>query len=159
VPCSQLKPAFPGAVGERRDPAVVTVAATVEHDARDAGVCRAAREQLADLARLGRLVAFGGSRVDAAASVRPAVSSTICANMCRADRLTTSRGRLALPVTFLRTRRCRRVRPAAVACVCDRTRPVARACDLVLVPAMTYFPAFPTLRRICSPWYRTPLPL
>src|SRR6516164_9516727 len=41
-------------------------------------------------------VRMAGSRVDAAASVRPTLSSTICANMCRADRLTTSRGRLVV---------------------------------------------------------------
>src|ERR1019366_9573894 len=27
------------------------------------------------------------------------------------------------------------------------------------MPGIGYLPAFPALRRICSPWYRTPLPL
>ena len=57
--CSQLETAFPGAVRERRDAAVVAVAATVEHHGRDAGLLGAPREQLADLARLGRLVTLG----------------------------------------------------------------------------------------------------
>src|SRR5690242_1244853 len=47
---------------------------------------------------------------DAAASVRLVVSSTTCALMCRVERVTTRRGRAAVPCTFLRTRRCRRVR-------------------------------------------------
>jgi len=55
-----LQAAFPGAVRERRDAAVVAVAATVEHDGRDARILGALREQLADLTRLGRLVALGG---------------------------------------------------------------------------------------------------
>src|SRR5580692_9022179 len=79
--------------------------------------------------------------------------------MCRADRLTTSRGRVELPVIRLRTRRCRRTRSDADFCVRGRTPPARRANDLDFAPAMTYLPAFPTLRRICSPWYRTPLPL
>jgi hypothetical protein len=83
------------------------------------------------------------SRVDADASVWPAPSSMIWAKMCRADLFTTSRGRAALPVTFLRTRTCRRFREAARAAALPR--------PLILVTAMSYFPAFPTLRRICSP--------
>src|SRR5262245_653355 len=91
------------------------------------------------------------SRVDAAASVLPARSSTSWAKMCRADRLTASRGRSAVPLTFLRTRRCRRARKDVRTVVCPR--------PLVLVADMSYFPAFPTLRRMCSPEYRRPLPL
>ena len=41
----------------------------------------------------------------------------------------------------------------------SRARAAAGPCPLVLVTDMSYFPAFPTLRRICSPAYRTPLPL
>ena len=43
--------------------------------------------------------------VEADASVRPAVSSTTWTNMCRVERVTTRRGRAAVPATFLRTRR------------------------------------------------------
>jgi hypothetical protein len=43
--------------------------------------------------------------VEAEASVTPAVSSMICANVFRADRVTTSRGRTVLPETFFLTRR------------------------------------------------------
>src|SRR5260370_900378 len=57
------------------------------------------------------------SRVDADTSVPPAVSSTSCANTCRAERVTTSRGRAALPVTFFLTRRWRRARAETRAAV------------------------------------------
>src|SRR5215471_17023336 len=42
--CSQLQPAFPGAVRERRDAAVVAIAAAVEHHGRDARLLGAPRE-------------------------------------------------------------------------------------------------------------------
>jgi len=48
---------------------------------------------------------MSASIVDADAKVRPTLSSTIWANICRADRFTTSRGRAVLPATFFRTRR------------------------------------------------------
>src|ERR1700749_1075794 len=86
------------------------------------------------------------SRVDAAARVRPTVSSTICTKMCRADRLTTRRGRAASPLTFLRTRRGRRTRARGFVAVRDPTRPVAYSSDdlLAWVPAMTtYQPSRP----------------
>src|ERR1039457_3877795 len=95
------------------------------------------------------------SRVDADTSVLPVTSSISCANMCLAERVTTRRGRTALPLTFFLTLRWRREREAERALA----RPVIRPCARVLLPDMSYFPAFPTLRRICSPWYRTPLPL
>ena len=44
------------------------------------------------------------STVDAAASVRPARSSMICALMCLLERNTARRGRSAVPCTSLRTR-------------------------------------------------------
>src|SRR5271155_4205299 len=86
------------------------------------------------------------SRVDADASVRPTLSSTICTNRCRADRLTTSRGLAVEPVTFLRTRRWRRTRARVLAAVRGPTRPVAYSIDdlLAWVPAMTtYQPSRP----------------
>src|SRR5215468_6246054 len=87
-----------------------------------------------------------GSMVEADARVRPTLSSTICTTMCRADRFTTSRGRAALPMTFLRTRRCRRTRARVLAAVFDPTRPVAYSRDdlLAFVLAMTtYQPSRP----------------
>src|SRR5215469_11844970 len=72
------------------------------------------------------------SMVDADAKVWPTLSSTICTNMCRADRFTTSRGRAAVPVTFLRTRRCRRTRARVLSVVRDPTRPVAYSRDDLL---------------------------
>src|SRR5438132_329386 len=46
--------------------------------------------------------------VDAAASVRPLVSSMTWAEMCLLDRNTARRGRAGVPTTVLRTRRWRR---------------------------------------------------
>jgi hypothetical protein len=69
--------------------------------------------------------------------------------------VTTSLGRAALPAIFLRTRRCRLVREEAR----PEVRLLLRTCAVVLVLDMSYLPAFPALRRICSPAYRTPLPL
>src|ERR1700727_3255596 len=86
------------------------------------------------------------SNVDADASVRPTLSSTICTNRCRADRLTTRRGRSVLPVTFLRTRRWRRTRERVFFAVRGPTRPEAYSIDdlLAWVPAMTtYQPSRP----------------
>src|SRR5262249_61396984 len=51
---------------------------------------------------------------DAAASVRPASSSTSWAKMPRFDRNTSRRGRSALPRILPRTRRCRRRRASLV---------------------------------------------
>src|SRR5258705_10813852 len=69
--------------------------------------------------------------------------------MCLDERNTRSRGRSGVPLTFLRTRRWRRYRWCA--------------CVLILwIDRMGYFAAWavlPALRRTCSPWYRTPLPL
>ena len=88
--------------------------------------------------------------VEAEASVGPATSSITWAEMCRADRVTTSRGRSGAPKIFFRPRSCRRSRDAVLAAVplwADSETPIA------------YLPAFPTLRRTRSPAYRTPLPL
>src|SRR3984885_2714436 len=97
---SQLQPAFPRTVRERGHAAVVGVAATVEHHRADAGRLRTLREQRAHLLCLGGLVAVRaadrrfqrGSRDQGA----PTESSTSCANRCRDERVTTSRGLTAL---------------------------------------------------------------
>src|SRR6478609_8226055 len=60
---SQGQPTFTGALGDRRDPAVVLVATTVEHDGLDAGVLGPGGDELADLLGLGRLVAVEGAQV------------------------------------------------------------------------------------------------
>src|SRR6478609_3299918 len=54
------------------------------------------------------------SRVEALATVRPLVSSTTWTNTWRAERLTTRRGRAAVPEMRLRIRSWRRLRPAAL---------------------------------------------
>jgi len=88
---------------------VVAVATAVEHDLVDAGSLGPLGQQLAGLGRLGGLVASAGTEaasiVEAEARVWPSVSSTTCTKMCRVERLTTRRGRPAVPVTRLRTRR------------------------------------------------------
>src|SRR5829696_2277721 len=56
-----------------------------------------------------------GSRVEAAARVRPEWSSITWTTVCRLDRNTARRGRVSEPRTFLRTRRCRRSRAS---CFC-----------------------------------------
>src|SRR4029079_9841463 len=53
---------------------------------------------------------FPSPRCDADESVLPASSSTSCSSMPRFERKTTRRGRSAVPLTFPRTRRCRRRR-------------------------------------------------
>src|ERR1700679_1876605 len=82
------------------------------------------------------------SRVEAEASVWPLVSSTICANMCREDRFTTSRGRCGLPVTFLRTRRCRLACAAARALRC---RPLRARADVARAARATWSSCSPSL--------------
>src|SRR6059058_3162784 len=57
--CSQGQAAFPGAVRQRGDAAVVGAPAPVEDGGLDAGGTCPAGERLADLAGLGLLVALG----------------------------------------------------------------------------------------------------
>src|SRR3954468_12671502 len=61
--CSQAQAALTGAVGHRRDPAVIAVATAVEDDRLDAGLPGPFRDALADLTGLGRLVAVEGAQV------------------------------------------------------------------------------------------------
>src|SRR6476469_1079360 len=58
------------------------------------------------------------SVVDANASVLPTWSSTTCTVMCFDERVTTRRGRSAVPATFLRPRTCRRRRDLTRPAVC-----------------------------------------
>src|ERR671936_78061 len=58
----------------------------------------------------GPLKLFARCSQEAAASVRPSVSSTSCASIPRLERKTTRRGRSAVPRTLPRTRRWRRSR-------------------------------------------------
>src|SRR6478672_5198356 len=60
---SQGQPTFTGALGDGRDPAVVLVPTTVEHDGLDTGVLGPGGDELADLLGLGRLVAVEGAQV------------------------------------------------------------------------------------------------
>ena len=126
--------------------------ATVEDDGGDAGGLGPLGEELADLAggrrRCRRCLAATASVVDAAARVTPARSSMTWAAMCLFDRNTARRGRSAVPRTFLRTRRWRRIRDFSL---------LLCAVSHGVVPC--YLPALPALRATCSPRYRTPLPL
>jgi hypothetical protein len=77
------------------------------------------------------------SSVDADARVKPLLSSTTCTNTWRAERVTTRRGRSAVPSIFLR----RRV-------------PASAGSSLALFPSSEthgYLPLFPALRRTISP--------
>src|SRR5947207_6683162 len=76
------------------------------------------------------------SRLDAEVRVRPWVSSTIWATMCRSDRVTTRRGRAGVPKTFLRTRKCRRALPTRRA---RATPPLLRRFNKVAVTALPSF--------------------
>ena len=112
IDCHQkFKSSLARTLGESLHASVIQVAAAVEHDRFHAGLLRSGGERLADLMGLGGLVAL---RLDAdpvrGATVLPAASSTICANMPRFERNTIRRGRSALPATLPRTRRCRRSR-------------------------------------------------
>src|SRR4051794_39078480 len=60
---SELQPALAGRVGQRRDAAVVVVAAPVEDNRGDAGLAGPARDQLADLGRARLLVALQRTHV------------------------------------------------------------------------------------------------
>src|SRR4249919_407582 len=59
---SQRQPTLAGAVGDRRDPPVVAVAAPVEHHGLDAGGLRTLGDELADPAGLGGLVAVRAAK-------------------------------------------------------------------------------------------------
>src|SRR5690606_24052185 len=61
--CSQGQPPFASAIGDRCDAACVLAAAAVEDDCLDTGVLRALCDELADLARLGGLVAVERAQI------------------------------------------------------------------------------------------------
>src|SRR4051794_1232854 len=68
------------------------------------------------------------SMVEAETSVLPTRSSTTCTLMCLVDRVTTRRGRSAVPAIFLRPRtwRCRRAFVRGAVCLClDREIPMS----------------------------------
>src|SRR5690606_1167990 len=154
-PSSDLQAPFARTLRDGGDAAVVLVATAVEHDRGDAGVQGPARDELADLAGLGRLVAGVGAQVRL--------------HRRRADQ------RVALVVVDDLDEH------VPVGAGHDQARPLGRAEDLLPDPQMPapalqratarglsgqglgachdYLPAFPTLRRTYSPSYRTPLPL
>ena len=70
---SELQPALAGGVGQRRDPAVVAVAAAVEHHGVDAGLLGALGDELADLACALAVLSPSSARTSASRSrPRPA---------------------------------------------------------------------------------------
>ena len=105
---SERESALTGGIGESGNAPVVLVAGPVEHGRGDARSLRPLGHQLTDPARLGGLVALQGAYVGpivlAEASVLPTRSSTTWTLMCFEERVTTSRGRSAVPETFLRPR-------------------------------------------------------
>src|SRR4051794_36763576 len=138
-------------VGQGGDPPVVLVAGAVEHHTLDARGLRPLGDELADPAGLGRLVALEGPDVGlhrAGRGQRPAdqVVDDLDAHVPRraghdhARPLGGPGDLLAAPDLAAQTRGDARARVLA-GLECDSHR---------------HLPAFPTLRRICSPAYRTP---
>src|SRR4051794_12647310 len=151
---SQREATLAGTVSQGGDPPVVLVARAVEHDALDAGRLRPLGDELADPACLGRLVAveraqLGLHRARRGECLADEVVDHLDAHVPRgagdnhARPLRRTGDLLAAPDLATQTRRDARARVLA-GLECDSHR---------------HLPAFPTLRRICSPAYRTPLPL
>src|SRR3954470_3177960 len=154
--CSQAQAALTGAVGHRGHPAVVAVAAAVEDDRVDAGRAGPLRDALADLAGLRRLVAVEDAQV-------------------RLHRGGVGQGMALRVVDDLGhdvpggtgDDEARALRRAGQALAHPQVPPLARGVRALARTAAAaldadrhfFLPAFPTLRRICSPAYRTPLPL
>src|SRR6478735_8173294 len=148
-PWSELQAGAAGAVGQGRNAAVVLVAAAIKNNGDHAGGLRPLGDQLADLARLGRLVALDGAQV----------------------RLQGGRGRQSLADGIVD--QLDGDVPAGP--VDHQPGPGGRADDLLAQPEVPagacrgtrlrnvgshgHLPVFPTLRRTTSPAYRTPLPL
>src|SRR3954463_5515608 len=151
---SQREATLAGTVGQGGDPSVVLVARAVEHDALDAGRLRPLGDKLADPACLGRLVSveraqLGLHRARRGERLADEVVDDLDAHVPRragdhhARPLRRTGDLLATPDLTAQTRGDPRARVLA-GLECDSHR---------------HLPAFPTLRRICSPAYRTPLPL
>ena len=120
---SERQPALAGAVGEGGDPAVVLVAAAVEdHAPRHRRPWPARRRARRPCVALAVLSPSSARRSASMVRPRPACGRRgrrrPGRTMCRAERVTTRRGRSAVPVTFLRPRTWRRSRDAARARVC-----------------------------------------
>ena len=163
VRSSELQPAFAGRVGQGRDATVVVVCRRGRRRRpRSRRPWRARRASCPTFAAWAFLspssARTSASMVDAAARVWPARSSTICAWMCREravdDQARTLGGAgdlLAQPEVATR------LRPRDASST--TSLPSGPLGLLVCVSAHHHLPVFPTLRRICSPSYRTPLPL
>src|SRR3954454_14664997 len=151
---SEREAALAGALGEGGDPPVVLVAGAVEHHALDACSLGPLGDELADLARLGRLVAVEGAEVRlhrARGSPRPGaqvvdgMDADVLGGPGDDEARALRRSGHLLAATDLTTQTRGDARAGVLAGLeCDSHR---------------HLPAFPTLRRICSPAYRTPLPL
>src|ERR1700722_17323811 len=157
VDTSQVQSALARAVCQRGNPAVVGVATAVEHSRADTGLHGPLGEQRPDLLSLGCLVAIRAAdlqRRGRRQRVLGGVVDELGEGVLRRagdDQPRTRRAAfdlLAHAQVAALQRRDARGGPARDAAV--PSGPGARHC---------YLPAFPTLRRICSPWYFTPLPL
>src|SRR6478735_1002834 len=147
---SQGESALAGPVGDSCHPAVVLVAAAVEHDGGDAGSLGALGDELADLAGLGRLVTVRGTQVGLegrrrrerlADAVVDDLGRDVPGGPGHDEAGTSGRTRDLLAKAHVTTL---------------TGNALALADDL---ESHGYLPAFPTLRRTFSPAYRTPLPL
>src|SRR3954454_7279302 len=144
---SQDQPRLAGAVGDGRDPAGVAVATPVEHDRLDAGVLGALGHQLADLLGLGGLVALEAAQVGLhrgrrGQRVAGHVVDDLDEDVPRGAGHDEAGPRRRTAELLAHAQ----VAPAAGGAL----RP--RAAAYLDADCHDYLPAFPALRRICSPW-------
>src|SRR4051812_4478257 len=152
---SQCQTAFAGAVRHRGHPAVVPVAAAVEDHGLDTGGLGALGDELADLARLDRLVAFQRPQIDLEGRRRGQRAADHVVDHLGDDvpggpghhQAGTLGGAGDL------------LAHAQMTAGTGGVLPLAGATTAALHTDGHFLPAFPTLRRITSPAYRTPLPL
>src|SRR3954451_16118266 len=152
---SELQSGFAGGVGEGRDPSRVRVPTAVEDDLGDAGRLGGVGELRAELLGLRGLVAVAqlvrrGRRQGDALAVVDHLDEQV------ARRPGDDQARTLGTADDLLAQAEVPARPGHPA----RGRDTGRAAGLLDDAAGAHFlPALPALRRIASPWYRTPLPL
>src|SRR5690606_3261991 len=146
-PASELEPALACAVGQRRDPTCVPVATTVEHHGGDPGFLGPLSEELADLLRLLGLVRLQRTQRGVhGGRAHQRVPDRVVHDL---DEHVTGRAVDDQARTLGRTDDL--LADAAVAAG-PRDGAGSRVLAERSLRSHAYLPAFPTLRRICSPW-------
>src|SRR5689334_9055868 len=151
---SEGQAALAGAVGQGRDATVVLVARTVEDDAVDAGSLRPLGHELADLPGLVGLVVAGAADVGLHRGGRGQGLADEVVDDLHADVLGRPGDHQAR--TLGGTGDLLATTDLALEA---RPDPGRRVLVVGQLDRHDHLPAFPTLRRTCSPAYRTPLPL